>query len=54
MGPLEQPLTFVPATKHYSWPKAAALLGLGQGNQQDVSVDELGRMDVAGSVTVKQ
>lgn len=37
---------FVPATRHYSWDKAASLLGLGQKSMQTVPVDELGRMDL--------
>lgn len=38
---------FVPATKHYSWPKAGTLLGLGQNSIVNISVDDKCRMDVA-------
>jgi len=31
---------FVPATHHYSWPKAATLLGLGQDSVINIPVDE--------------
>lgn len=34
-----QPVLFVPATRHYSWPKAAALLGIGAANLLKISVD---------------
>src|SRR5262245_17261491 len=33
------PVVFVPSTAHYSWPKAGALLGLGQNNITRVHVD---------------
>lgn len=43
------PLAFcVPGTKHYSFPKAAALLGLGAANMLDVPVDLDARQSVAG------
>ena len=35
---------FVPATKHYSWPKAGTLIGLGQDNIVGIPVDENCRM----------
>lgn len=41
------PVVFVPGTKHYSFPKAAALLGLGAENLINVSVDLDGRMEMA-------
>ncbi|MEY9606275.1 glutamate/tyrosine decarboxylase-like PLP-dependent enzyme [Bradyrhizobium japonicum] len=41
------PVVFVPGTKHYSFPKAAALLGLGAENLINVSVDLDGRMEIA-------
>lgn len=40
------PAFFVPGTKHYSFPKAAALLGIGAGNMIDVPVDLDARLDV--------
>lgn len=38
---------FVPGAKHYSFPKAAALLGIGASNMIDVPVDEDARLDLA-------
>lgn len=40
------PVFFVPGTKHYSFPKAAALLGLGAANMIDVPLDLDTRMNV--------
>jgi glutamate/tyrosine decarboxylase-like PLP-dependent enzyme len=40
------PVVFVPATAHYSWPKTAALLGLGTAAVKPIEVDLEGRMDV--------
>ena len=37
----------VPGSRHYSWPKAAALLGLGSSNLISIPVDLDARMDVA-------
>ncbi|HLO85859.1 MAG TPA: pyridoxal-dependent decarboxylase [Nostocaceae cyanobacterium] len=39
------PVFFVPGTKHYSFPKAAAILGIGSKNMIDVPVDIDARMD---------
>eukprot|EP00026_Physarum_polycephalum_P000190 Phypoly_transcript_00190.p1 GENE.Phypoly_transcript_00190~~Phypoly_transcript_00190.p1 ORF type:complete len:914 (+),score=131.37 Phypoly_transcript_00190:3323-6064(+) len=36
----------VPATAHYSWPKAGSLLGLGEDRMHPVPVDGFGRLDV--------
>lgn len=36
----------VSATKHYSWPKAAEILGFGRQNVVQVAVDENMRMDI--------
>ncbi|MBU7013091.1 MAG: tyrosine decarboxylase, partial [Theionarchaea archaeon] len=36
----------VPQSKHYSWPKAADILGIGLGNLIDVKVTEKYRMDI--------
>jgi glutamate/tyrosine decarboxylase-like PLP-dependent enzyme len=33
------PAVFAPVTRHYSWPKAAALLGIGQDNLIPIDVD---------------
>ncbi len=43
---LPSPVLFVPGTKHYSFPKAAALLGIGAENLRDVPVDLEARLDV--------
>lgn len=40
------PAMFGPSTMHYSWPKAAAILGLGSNNMHPVHVDLYARMDV--------
>lgn len=42
------PHVFVPATCHYSWPKAATVLGIGEDNLIHIKVDELARQDVTG------
>ena len=41
-----EPAVLVPATRHYSWDKAATLLGLGQSNILKVPVDVDARMSV--------
>jgi glutamate/tyrosine decarboxylase-like PLP-dependent enzyme len=46
-GAFEAPLMIVPATAHYSWPKAATLLGLGTASMALVPVDADARMDLA-------
>lgn len=43
----KSPVFFVPGTKHYSFPKAAAILGIGASNMIDVPVDKEARMDIA-------
>ena len=40
------PVVLVPATAHYSWPKTAALIGLGTESVRPIKVDLDGRMDV--------
>jgi len=35
-----------PATKHYSWPKNAAVLGIGKNNFLNINVDMDARMDI--------
>jgi vitellogenic carboxypeptidase-like protein len=37
---------FVPATKHYSWPKSGTILGLGQDSVVGIPVDDNCRMDI--------
>jgi glutamate/tyrosine decarboxylase-like PLP-dependent enzyme len=43
---LQPAVCVVPGTKHYSWPKAAAVLGLGSSNLINVPVDVDARMNV--------
>jgi glutamate/tyrosine decarboxylase-like PLP-dependent enzyme len=40
------PVVLVPSTRHYSWPKAATLLGLGRNNLRNIPVDFRARMRV--------
>ncbi|MEB3177933.1 MAG: pyridoxal-dependent decarboxylase [Nostocaceae cyanobacterium] len=40
------PVVIVPASKHYSLPKGAAIVGLGANNMHTVPLDVDGRMDV--------
>ena len=42
----KSPVVMAPATRHYSWPKAMTLLGLGQNSLQSIPVDLQARMDV--------
>jgi hypothetical protein len=42
----DPPVFFVPGTKHYSFPKAAAILGIGASNMIVVPVDLDARMDL--------
>lgn len=41
------PVSMCAGTRHYSWPKAAAVLGIGQGNMINIGVDLNARMDVS-------
>lgn len=41
-----EPVVLVPATAHYSWPKSAALIGLGTNSVRPVEVDFDGRMSI--------
>jgi glutamate/tyrosine decarboxylase-like PLP-dependent enzyme len=43
----KSPVFLVPGTKHYSFPKAAAVLGIGAANMLDVPVDRDARMNIA-------
>ena len=47
LGDVPAPVLLVPGTKHYSFPKAAALLGIGSANLRDVRVDTDARLDVS-------
>jgi hypothetical protein len=44
---IQAPVAIVPATRHYSWPKAATLLGLGAKGLVGVHVDLDARLDIA-------
>lgn len=47
LSDIQNPLVFtVPGTKHYSFPKAAALLGMGAANMIDVPVDTKARLNI--------
>ncbi|KAI0323980.1 PLP-dependent transferase [Cubamyces sp. BRFM 1775] len=41
-----EPRYLISNTKHYSWPKAAALVGIGSENCVDVKVDDNARVDI--------
>ena len=43
---VNSPRCFCPATCHYSWPKAATVLGIGEDNLILVNVDDKARQDV--------
>lgn len=43
----DPPLILAPASRHYSWPKAAALLGFGTDSLRKISLDDSGRMSVS-------
>jgi glutamate/tyrosine decarboxylase-like PLP-dependent enzyme len=40
------PLILAPASRHFSWPKAVALLGIGSKQLHGIALDESGRMSV--------
>lgn len=44
--PVAAPVAMTPATRHYSWPKAMTLLGLGQNSLETIPVDLQARLDV--------
>ncbi|KAK0616216.1 pyridoxal phosphate-dependent transferase [Immersiella caudata] len=44
---LDKPVQyFVANTKHYSWPKGAAIMGIGSENLVNVAVDDAARVDI--------
>ncbi|KAH9482174.1 L-tyrosine decarboxylase [Psilocybe cubensis] len=45
-GLTQQPVVLSPSTNHYSWPKAAAVLGIGSDNLRNVPVDIQAHMDI--------
>ena len=42
----QTPVSFCSATRHYSWPKGAAILGIGANNMKNIAVDKKARMDL--------
>lgn len=42
----ESPVSICSGTRHYSWPKGAAILGIGKANMLNISVDLNARMDL--------
>lgn len=44
---LRDPVLLVPSTAHYSWPKAASLVGLGRSSTRAIAVDLDARLDIA-------
>ena len=50
MNQINCPVFFSPATNHYSWPKAATLLGMGYASLIQVAVDSDGRQDLRGQL----
>ena len=44
LADIPQPVVIGTSTKHYSWPKNAAALGIGKNNFIDINVDEDARM----------
>jgi len=42
----KNPVAIAPVTQHYSWPKSAAVLGLGSKNMLNIKVDLDARMDI--------
>lgn len=53
-GVTETPVAIVPASRHYSWPKAATLLGIGQNNVLRVQLDRRARMHVDDLIRLLQ
>ncbi|MDX1811598.1 MAG: pyridoxal-dependent decarboxylase [Gammaproteobacteria bacterium] len=43
---IQQPVIIMPSTRHYSWPKAAAICGYGTNAIADIFVDADARMDM--------
>ena len=42
----QTPVSLCSATRHYSWPKGAAILGIGAANMISIHVDKKARMDI--------
>lgn len=46
-GIQESPVSICSGTRHYSWPKGAAILGIGAANMWNIPVDLKARMDIS-------
>lgn len=44
---IKSPVMCSPGTNHYSWPKGATILGMGDNNVLPVNVDKNARQDVS-------
>jgi glutamate/tyrosine decarboxylase-like PLP-dependent enzyme len=42
-----EPVLFVSASRHYSWPKAMHVLGIGEKNLRQIELDQNGRLSVS-------
>lgn len=45
-GITNTPVICSPGTNHYSWPKGATLLGIGDKNIKEIHVDENARQSI--------
>ena len=45
-GIANTPVICSPGTNHYSWPKGATLLGIGDKNIKEIHVDEKARQSI--------
>ena len=50
MVDMEPPCVIAPGTNHYSWPKSATTLGLGDQNIIHVTVDGYARQNLEGKL----
>lgn len=46
-APYLEPVVLAPASRHFSWPKAVALLGLGKNALCEIPLDESGRLSLS-------
>lgn len=46
-SPPKSPIVFVPSSKHYSWPKAISLLGLGNACLRPLKLTKTGTIDIS-------
>lgn len=45
--PYAPPVVLVPESRHFSWPKAVTLLGMGRDSLREIVLDEQGRMSLS-------